>query len=375
MSKNKLQESLDELDKLIEVMQGDAIFAESLAEARELYVEERIDAKFDQKTLIIAELIAKSLSAPKQTQQEVLSTLFEELSDELSDDERHNLLHMMRLERHRIEAHKLSLYDKVLAENYKHAGAYPYKYLMSHRNYEYQKYDLQVELLKLQSWVQETGQRVVIVFEGRDAAGKGGAIKRFLEHLNPHYARVVALPKPTEREDEEYYFQRYLTHLPGEGEIVLFDRSWYNRAGIERVMGFCSEQEFGDLIRQVPAFERDLVKSGIHLIKFWFSVTRDEQLRRFKSRQSHPLKQWKLSAIDMAVLDKWDDFTQAKELMFHHTDTDEAPWAIVKSNCKKRARLEAMRYVLSRFDYVNKDSQTVGTIDPLLVGRANVTTK
>ncbi len=371
MSNNKLQESLDELDRLIEVMQGGAIIAESLAEARELYGEEQIDAKFDQKTELITELMTKRLSVPKQIQRKVVSGLFEELSD----DERHNLLLMMRLERSRIEACKLSEYDKVLVEDYKHAGVYPYKYLMSRSHYEYQKYELQVELLKLQSWVHETGQRVIIVFEGRDASGKGGTIKRFLEHLNSHYVCVVALPKPTKRENEECYFQRYLAHLPSEGEMVLLDRSWYSRAGIERVMGFCSNQEFEDLIRQVPEFERELVKSGIHLIKFWFSVTRDEQLRRFKKRQLHPLKQWKLSDIDMVSLDKWDDFTYVKELMFRYTETDEAPWAVVKSNCKKRARLEAIRYVLSCFDYANKDSQTVGTIDPLLVGRANVTTK
>lgn len=370
--KNQLQESLEELDRLIDVMQGDVLYTESLAETRDLYVEDRIDAKLDQKTQIIAELMAKSLSVPKSSQQEVLRVLFKELSEELSEDERHNLLHMMRLERRRIEARKSSEYDKVLVENYKQEGVYPYKYLMSRRNYEYQKYDLQVELLKLQSWVQETGQRVVIIFEGRDAAGKGGTIKRFMEHMNPRYARVVALQKPTEREQGQWYFQRYIEHLPTKGEIVLFDRSWYNRAGVERVMGFCTDDEYEDFIRQVPEFESSLVNSGVHLIKFWFSVSRDEQLRRFRQRQTHPLKQWKLSPIDMASLDKWDDYTHAKEAMFHYTDTDDAPWTVVKSNCKKRARLNAMRYVLNRFDYINKDSQTVGKIDPLLVGRANV---
>ena len=372
VKKNQLQESYDELDRLIETMQSDTLYGESLEETRQLFVEDRINAKLDQKTQIIVTLMAKRLSVPKQEQQEVLRVLFKELSEELSEDERRSLLHMMRLERRRLEARKSSQYDEVLVDNYKEEGVYPYKYLMSRRNYEYQKYDLQLELLKLQSWVQETGQRVVIIFEGRDAAGKGGAIKRFMEHLNPRYARVVALQKPTEREQGQWYFQRYVEHLPTRGEIVLFDRSWYNRAGVERVMGFCSDEEYEDFIRQVPEFERNLVRSGIHLVKFWFSVSRDEQLRRFKQRKTHPLKQWKLSPIDMASLDKWDDYTSAKEAMFNYTDTSEAPWTVVKSNCKKRARLNAMRYVLSRFDYANKDIETVGKIDRLLVGHANV---
>lgn len=372
VKKNQLQESYDELDRLIEIMQSDTLYGESLEETRQLFVEDRINAKLDQKTQIIVTLMAKRLSVPKQEQQEVLRVLFKELSEELSEDEHRSLLHMMRLERRRLEARKSSQYDEVLVDNYKEEGVYPYKYLMSRRNYEYQKYDLQLELLKLQSWVQETGQRVVIIFEGRDAAGKGGAIKRFMEHLNPRYARVVALQKPTEREQGQWYFQRYVEHLPTRGEIVLFDRSWYNRAGVERVMGFCSDEEYEDFIRQVPEFERNLVRSGIHLVKFWFSVSRDEQLRRFKQRKTHPLKQWKLSPIDMASLDKWDDYTSAKEAMFNYTDTSEAPWTVVKSNCKKRARLNAMRYVLSRFDYANKDIETVGKIDRLLVGHANV---
>ncbi|CAM5195497.1 polyphosphate kinase 2 [Oligella ureolytica] len=305
-------------------MQSDTLYGESLEETRQLFVEDRINAKLDQKTQIIVTLMAKRLSVPKQEQQEVLRVLFKELSEELSEDERRSLLHMMRLERRRLEARKSSQYDEVLVDNYKEEGVYPYKYLMSRRNYEYQKYDLQLELLKLQSWVQETGQRVVIIFEGRDAAGKGGAIKRFMEHLNPRYARVVALQKPTEREQGQWYFQRYVEHLPTRGEIVLFDRSWYNRAGVERVMGFCSDEEYEDFIRQVPEFERNLVSSGIHLVKFWFSVSRDEQLRRFKQRKTHPLKQWKLSPIDMASLDKWDDYTSAKEAMFNYTDTSES---------------------------------------------------
>ncbi|MCK6410966.1 MAG: polyphosphate kinase 2 [Azonexus sp.] len=251
-------------------------------------------------------------------------------------------------------------------------GGYPYKNLMQRKNYERQKYRLQVELLKLQAWVKETGQKVVILFEGRDAAGKGGAIKRFMEHLNPRGARVVALEKPTETERGQWYFQRYVQHLPTNGEIVLFDRSWYNRAGVERVMGFCSDQEYSEFVRQAPEFERMLARNGIHLIKFWFSVSREEQRRRFGERKLHPLKQWKLSPIDMASLDKWDDYTKAKEAMFFHTDTADAPWTVIKSDCKKRARLNAMRYILHKLPYANKVGERIGKLDPLIVGRANV---
>ena len=261
--------------------------------------------------------------------------------------------------------------DDELADDWR-TGGYPYKNLMSRKNYEKQKYRLQVELLKLQKWVKETGQKVVILFEGRDAAGKGGTIKRFMEHLNPRGAHVVALEKPSETERGQWYFQRYIQHLPTAGEIVMFDRSWYNRAGVERVMGFCSDDEYAEFMRQAPEFERNLTRSGIHLIKFWFSVSRDEQRRRFKEREAHPLKQWKLSPIDLASLDKWDDYTRAKEAMFFYTDTADAPWTVVKSDCKKRARLNAMRYVLHRLPYTNKDAARIGAIDPLLVGRANV---
>ena len=261
--------------------------------------------------------------------------------------------------------------DVELAEDWRDGG-YPYKNLMSRRNYEREKYKLQVELLKLQAWVKSTGQRVVILFEGRDAAGKGGTIKRFMEHLNPRGARVVALDKPTEAERGQWYFQRYVEHLPTRGEIVLFDRSWYNRAGVERVMGFCTDEEYLEFIRQAPEFERNLARSGIHLIKFWFSVSRKEQRRRFRERKSHPLKHWKLSPVDMASLDKWDDYTRAKESMFFYTDTADAPWTVVKSDCKKRARLNALRYVLHKLPYANKNLEQIGPIDPLLVGRAHV---
>ncbi|OIN90715.1 MAG: polyphosphate kinase 2 [Comamonadaceae bacterium CG1_02_60_18] len=251
-------------------------------------------------------------------------------------------------------------------------GGYPYKNLMSRKRYEAEKYKLQVELLKLQSWCKESGQRVVILFEGRDAAGKGGTIRRFMEHLNPRGARVVALEKPSDAERGQWYFQRYIQHLPTAGEIVLFDRSWYNRAGVERVMGFCTEAEYQQFIQQAPMFERQLVQSGVYLIKFWFSVSRKEQRRRFKEREVHPLKQWKLSPIDLASLDKWDDYTKAKEAMFFETDTADAPWTVIKSDCKKRARLNAMRYVLHKLPYTQKDLGNIGTLDTLLVGRAHV---
>ncbi|MBU1191777.1 MAG: polyphosphate kinase 2 [Gammaproteobacteria bacterium] len=251
-------------------------------------------------------------------------------------------------------------------------GNYPYKNLMSRKNYEKQKYRLQVELLKLQAWVKETGQKVIILFEGRDAAGKGGTIKRFMEHLNPRGAHVVALEKPTEAERGQWYFQRYVQHLPTAGEIVFFDRSWYNRAGVERVMNFCTDDEYLEFMRQAPEFERNLVRSGVHLIKFWFSVSQDEQLRRFKEREIHPLKHWKLSPIDLASLDKWDDYTKAKEAMFFYTDTADAPWTVIKSNDKKRARLNALRYLLHKLPYTEKDIDRIGPMDPLLVGRAHV---
>jgi polyphosphate kinase len=261
--------------------------------------------------------------------------------------------------------------DAELAPKWREGG-YPYKNLLSRKSYERQKYRLQVELLKLQAWVKDTGQRVVILFEGRDAAGKGGTIKRFMEHLNPRGARVVALEKPSDVERGQWYFQRYIEHLPTRGEIVLFDRSWYNRAGVERVMGFCTNAEYDEFLRQAPEFERHLVRSGVHLFKFWFSVSRAEQRRRFKERQSHPLKQWKLSPVDMASLDKWHDYTRAKENMFVHCDTSDAPWTVLKSDCKKRARLNAMRYVLHRLPYANKEEPTIGAVDPLIVGRPSL---
>lgn len=261
--------------------------------------------------------------------------------------------------------------DDVLADDWREGG-YPYKNLLSRKTYEKQKYRLQVELLKLQAWVKKHGKKVVIVFEGRDAAGKGGTIKRMMEHLNPRGARVVALEKPSDVERGQWYFQRYVQHLPTAGEIVMFDRSWYNRAGVERVMGFCTNDEYLEFMREAPEFERNLVRSGIYLVKFWFSVSRGEQRRRFKERQTHPLKQWKLSPVDLSSLDKWDAYTKAKEAMFFHTDTAEAPWTVIKSDCKKRARVNALRYLLHKLPYDNKDLEKIGPLDPLLVGRAQV---
>jgi polyphosphate kinase 2 len=259
--------------------------------------------------------------------------------------------------------------DDELVDHWR-SGEYPYRNLMSRKAYEAQKYQLQVELLKLQTWVRDSGQRVVILFEGRDAAGKGGTIKRFMEHLNPRGARVVALEKPTPAEQGQWYFQRYVQHLPTRGEIVLFDRSWYNRAGVERVMGFCTDDELAEFLRQAPEFERSLTRSGVHLIKFWFSVSREEQRRRFREREKHPLKQWKLSPVDIASLDKWDEYTEAKKAMFVHTDAVDAPWTVIKSDCKKRARLNAIRYVLHKLPYAGKETERIGPLDPLLVGRA-----
>src|ERR1700754_4288390 len=249
---------------------------------------------------------------------------------------------------------------------------YPYGERMSRNEYEEQKRLLQIELLKLQKWSQANGLRHVIVFEGRDAAGKGGTIKRFMEHLNPRGAAVVALEKPSERESTQWYFQRYISHLPAAGEIVLFDRSWYNRAGVERVMGFCTRQEYLEFMRQTPELERMLVRSGIHLVKFWFSVTQGEQRTRFAIRQVDPVRQWKLSPNDLASLDKWEEYTEAKEAMFFYTDTADAPWTVVKSNDKKRARVAAMRHVLNRFDYEGKDTEVVGSPDHSIVGSAGL---
>jgi polyphosphate kinase 2 len=248
---------------------------------------------------------------------------------------------------------------------------YPYDRKVRRREYEQTKRVLQIELLKLQRWVKDTGQRLIVVCEGRDAAGKGGTIQRFTERLNPRGARVVALEKPTEREAGQWYFQRYIAHLPSAGEIVFFDRSWYNRAGVERVMGFCTPAEYRQFLHHAPLFEQMLTEDGVLLVKFWFSVSRTEQRTRFAIRQIDPVRQWKLSPTDVASLDLWDEYTAAKIDMFRATDRPAAPWTVVKSNDKKRGRLEAMRSLLWRFDYAKKDEKAIGEPDPLIVGPAD----
>ncbi|MGW0562525.1 polyphosphate kinase 2 [Streptomyces sp. NPDC003016] len=248
---------------------------------------------------------------------------------------------------------------------------HPYDRKVRRQEYEQSKRLLQIELLKLQRWVKGTGQRLVVICEGRDAAGKGGTIHRFTERLNPRGARVVALDKPTEHEAGQWYFQRYVAHLPSAGEIVFFDRSWYNRAGVERVMGFCTPAECRHFLQQAPLFERMLTEDGFLLVKFWFSVSRNEQRTRFAIRQVDPVRQWKLSPTDLASLDLWDAYTAAKVDMFRATDTVHAPWTVVKNNDKKRGRLEAMRSLLSRFDYTDRDDKAVGEPDPLIVGPAD----
>jgi len=247
-------------------------------------------------------------------------------------------------------------------------GLYPYKNKIRRDAYEHHKQELQAELLKVQNWVKQTGQRIIVLCEGRDAAGKGGTIKRYMEHLNPRAARVVALEKPSEHESGQWYFQRYIKHLPTSGEMVFFDRSWYNRAGVERVMGFCSSLDYLEFMRQVPELERMLARSGIRLFKYWFSVTQEEQQRRFKSREHDPLKQWKLSPIDKISQGKWAEYTEAKEAMFFYTDTADAPWTIIKSDDKKRARLNCMQHFLNALDYPDKDKHIVHGPDPLIVG-------
>jgi polyphosphate kinase 2 len=345
--------------------EGDVIAGADAGTLQRMVVGEAVQAAQGAKVAALGDILARSQDEKETARQ--LRAILEGASPDDAAALRRELLEGADA----LKRAKLVKPDEELAADWRNGG-YPYKNLMSRKNYEAQKYLLQVELLKLQLWVKESRQRVVILFEGRDAAGKGGTIKRFMEHLNPRGARVVALEKPTETERGQWYFQRYVEHLPTAGEIVMFDRSWYNRAGVERVMGFCSDDEYGEFMRQCPDFERHLVRSGIHLIKFWFSVSRAEQRRRFKEREAHPLKQWKLSPIDMASLDKWEDYTKAKEGMFFETDTADAPWTVIKSDCKKRARLNAMRYVLHKLPYTNKDVEHIKALDPLLVGRAHV---
>ena len=345
-----------------EVSEGDVVGGETPAEARAKSVNRRIRAKINHEAAALKDAIESKPEDKRSAAEQYLQSF--------PPEERALLLKTLLEEN--LQGRGKNIHpDNELARDWRDGG-YPYKNLLSRKAYEAQKYDLQVELLKLQAWTKKTGARVVVLFEGRDAAGKGGTIKRVMEHLNPRGARVVALEKPTAEEKGQWYFQRYVRHLPTFGEIVMFDRSWYNRAGVEKVMGFCTAEEYSEFMRQVPDFERNLVRSGIILIKFWFSVSREEQKRRFKDRETHPLKHWKLSPIDRASLDKWEDYTDAKENMFFHTDTSDSPWIVVKSNCKKRARLNSMRYVLHRIPYDERDLKMIGKLDPLIVGRSNV---
>jgi polyphosphate kinase 2 len=249
---------------------------------------------------------------------------------------------------------------------------YPYDKRLSRKEYAKTKRALQIELLKLQRHVKSTGMRLVILFEGRDAAGKGGAIKSFTENLNPRGAKVVAMGRPTEHERTQWYLQRYIGHLPAAGEIVMFDRSWYNRAGVERVMGFCRPEQCMEVLREMPEFERMLARDGIVLIKFWFDVSRSEQLSRFVNRQLDPVKRWKLSPVDLASVSKWDEYTEAQQATFFFTDLPDAPWTVIKSNDKRRARVEAMRHVLSCVPYKGGNDKVVGQPDPLIVGPAKL---
>ncbi len=252
------------------------------------------------------------------------------------------------------------------------SSVYPYEKVMKGSEYDRQIALLQIELVKMQAWAIHSGEKIVMIFEGRDAAGKGGTITRFTENLNPRGARIVALAKPTEREKGQWYFQRYVANLPTNGELVFLDRSWYNRAGVEKVMGFCPPREYLEFMRQAPEFERMITRSGVKLFKFWFSVSREEQLRRFLSRAQDPLKQWKLSPMDLESLGRWEEYTEAKESMLFYTDTADAPWTIVRSDDKKRARLNAIKFLLNHVDYSGKDHVLLSDMDPLVVGSAKM---
>ena len=247
---------------------------------------------------------------------------------------------------------------------------YPYSDRLGLREYFQTKQALQIELVKLQNWTKEQGAKLLCLFEGRDAAGKGSAIRCFTEHLNPRGARVVALDKPSERESSQWYFQRYVNQLPAAGEMVFFDRSWYNRAGVERVMGFCSEAQYWQFVQQVTHFEQMLVDTGMLMFKFYLSVSKEEQARRIADRATNPLKQWKLSPIDVEAQTRWDAYTDAKEETFRLTDTPKSPWLIIKSDDKLRARLQAMRVVLRSVDYTDRSLEAIGEVDPALVAHA-----
>ena len=271
---------------------------------------------------------------------------------------------------HRVNAgHRLAemRHDRDAIRRAFETGEYPYRQKLRRSVYEKHKAELQVELLKVQEWVKATDEKIVLIFEGRDGAGKGGTIKRFTQYMNPRHARVVALSKPSDVERGHWYFQRYVSHMPTEGEIVMFDRSWYNRAGVERVMGFCSEDDVERFFLEAPVFEGLLERDGIHVFKFWLTVSREEQLKRFYARKTNPLKSWKLSPMDHAAVGKWNDYTKAIADLFRNTDTPHAPWTVVDSNDQKRARLEAIKVVLNAFNYDGKDEGNIGPVDDKLV--------
>ena len=255
----------------------------------------------------------------------------------------------------------------------KHAmasGGYPYEDKLDSDSYEEQMYQLQKQLVLLQAHLAQSGERIMIVFEGRDAAGKGGTIKRYLENLNSRYNIIAALPKPNNRESTQWYFQRYVDWFPAAGETVLFDRSWYNRAGVEPVMGFCTPEQTEHFLEEAPEFEKRITRDGIHLFKFWLSIGREMQLKRFHDRRHDPLKVWKLSPVDLEALEKWDAYSDAADLMLTRTDTRHAPWTIIRANDKRRSRLNVIRSVLARLSYAGKDHKAVGAIDDRIVLRA-----
>jgi len=260
---------------------------------------------------------------------------------------------------------------KAIDEKALSSGGFPYQEKMPRAAYEEELNKLQIELQRLQAYLLAKGERVVCVFEGRDAAGKGSTIKRLVEHLNPRHCRVIALTKPTEAESGQWYFQRYVGHFPTAGDLVVFDRSWYNRAGVERVMGFCTADQLADFLREAPQFEGMLSRDGIHLFKFYLEVGQEMQLKRFHQRQHDPLKLWKITDIDRAAIGKWDDYTKAKEEMFRFTHTAASPWTVIRANDKRRTRLEAIRFVLNAINYDGRDARAVGRCDEKIIGNGN----
>lgn len=292
----------------------------------------------------------------------------QEILSHLTDEGKQRLLEDLVINKVLKEDKKASAAEEMNERNPDTSpSAYPYLHGYNTDLYKKQLYKLQIELLKLQKWVKENNKKVLILFEGRDAAGKGGTILRFTEYLNPRGARVAALPKPTPEQQGQWYFQRYTANLPSPGEMVFFDRSWYNRAVVEPVMGFCTETQTKQFLQEVPYFEKSIINSDTILIKFWLAVSRKEQKRRFKQRRTDPLKRWKLSPVDLASLDKWDEYSEAIHNMFEASDNYYAPWIVVRTDDKMRARLNAIRYVLLSIDYDEKDLDAIGQIDPLIV--------